>query len=330
MGLAVGEGEFPHSEEGLKANEKALKDASFFNLTAARIQASIDALTAGDMTLARRFSAMENEEYHRLLLAESSDHARDIGTLPPATHPDTAASAATVAADAPPQEPATDGNALTRGLAAFGSALAAVVVGRPAMADEAKISTETPELPASTFLTQSFGTGNIEEARRQATKYARPHASEAATIAAASTTPSPAPQKIIADPELDALIAAVSGKHTVLSKSKWRKEENIILQKALIELGYLKPETDEEKKNLAKLADGYFGDRTDKAVRDFQEANGLKDDGKVGNQETWPALVEKLKEKRDSAAAPTTELGQLEAPLPNMAQNGTSATQFIG
>ena len=38
------------------------------------------------------------------------------------------------------------------------------------------------------------------------------------------------------------------------------------------------------------VADGSFGEKTDKAVRDFQKANGLQVDGVVG-KDTWTALL---------------------------------------
>jgi hypothetical protein len=38
------------------------------------------------------------------------------------------------------------------------------------------------------------------------------------------------------------------------------------------------------------VEDGIFGDNTDTAVRDFQRRNGLTIDGKIGPQQTWPAL----------------------------------------
>jgi len=40
-----------------------------------------------------------------------------------------------------------------------------------------------------------------------------------------------------------------------------------------------------------ELADGYFGDETDRAVRGFQQSKGLHADGIVG-PDTWPALVD--------------------------------------
>ncbi|MBQ2680605.1 MAG: peptidoglycan-binding protein, partial [Eggerthellaceae bacterium] len=38
--------------------------------------------------------------------------------------------------------------------------------------------------------------------------------------------------------------------------------------------------------------DGVFGDKTEQAVKDFQQARGIYPDGKVGAK-TWPALTAK-------------------------------------
>lgn len=42
---------------------------------------------------------------------------------------------------------------------------------------------------------------------------------------------------------------------------------------------------------LGYAVDGLNGNKTTQAVKDFQEAKGLKPDGKVGRKETWPALL---------------------------------------
>jgi hypothetical protein len=54
------------------------------------------------------------------------------------------------------------------------------------------------------------------------------------------------------------------------------------IQNLLIKLGY----TDVSKSGKA---DDKFGSRTEKMVKDFQKANGLTDDGSVG-EKTWPKL----------------------------------------
>lgn len=61
------------------------------------------------------------------------------------------------------------------------------------------------------------------------------------------------------------------------------------LQARLIELGYLKGKDD-----------GYFGPKTEKAVKLFQEVNGLKADGYAG-----PATFEKLYDDPDVVPAYT-------------------------
>jgi len=45
--------------------------------------------------------------------------------------------------------------------------------------------------------------------------------------------------------------------------------------------------------DINQFADGIFGDNTEQAVRDFQEANGIAVDGVVG-METWPVLFNAL------------------------------------
>jgi peptidoglycan hydrolase-like protein with peptidoglycan-binding domain len=53
------------------------------------------------------------------------------------------------------------------------------------------------------------------------------------------------------------------------------------LQKRLLDLGY----------DVVEKADGIFGPKTDKGVREFQDDEGLTVDGIVG-QKTWKALWE--------------------------------------
>lgn len=56
-----------------------------------------------------------------------------------------------------------------------------------------------------------------------------------------------------------------------------------ILQRALAALGY-----------MSLLPESRFGSRTDQAVRSFQEGSGLRQDGIVGNRQTWPAISKAL------------------------------------
>lgn len=322
MGLNIGEGKFVYSKKTLEAFDRARKTPNEFNFSVAKLSAGIDAYSGNQDGIALELVNMSPEDFGKRLLAND---------IPGMETQPLAEPAPVLAAQAPAEIETKEagGNIVTRGFAAVGSAVAAAIVGRPAMAAGTDKLAEIPVLPPSTFLTQRFEVGNLDEAQRRAAEYVQRPAAPAQDIAAASDQV-PAAHEAVANPELDALIEAVSGKHTVLSKSKWRKDENVILQKALIELGYLKPETGEEIANPEKLADGYFGDRTDKAVRDFQKAHGLKADGKVGNEQTWPALLEKLNEKCSAMTAPATELGQLDSPLPNLAQNSAASTQFIG
>ncbi|MEU9095391.1 peptidoglycan-binding protein [Streptomyces sp. NPDC048428] len=74
------------------------------------------------------------------------------------------------------------------------------------------------------------------------------------------------------------------------------------------------------KENYELEVDGIFGDRTYRAVVDFQQRNRLRPDGKVGSR-TWPALVEDLTlGSRGFAVVAAQEL------LDNADQGGTEVT----
>lgn len=127
----------------------------------------------------------------------------------------------------------------------------------------------------------------------------------------AGTTEPASPDHSSADPALEELIRQVSGPHTTLSRSKRYKEENKLLQGALIELGYLKP-----KPNDLHPLDGYLGDNTHEAVIAFQEDMQKTNpdfavDGKVG-KDTWDALKKQLEGRR--GVVRESSLGDLAPP----------------
>lgn len=70
------------------------------------------------------------------------------------------------------------------------------------------------------------------------------------------------------------------------------------LQEALIQLGYTLP---------SYGADGKYGSETEKAVKAFQKAEGLTQDGKYGDK-THAALMEALADADDGAETPTEEV----------------------
>jgi hypothetical protein len=94
------------------------------------------------------------------------------------------------------------------------------------------------------------------------------------------------------------------------------------IQNLLIKLGY----TDVSKSGKA---DDKFGSRTEKMVKDFQKANGLTDDGSVG-EKTWPKLNDPaaVKNSGSSSSSSTSALGSAQANVPQDGET-TAGTDAI-
>jgi hypothetical protein len=91
------------------------------------------------------------------------------------------------------------------------------------------------------------------------------------------------------------------------------------IQNLLIKLGY----TDVSKSGNV---DEKFGSRTEKMVKDFQNANGLEDDGTVG-KDTWPKLNDPAAVKK-SGSTSSSALGSAQANVPQDGET-TAGTDAI-
>lgn len=101
---------------------------------------------------------------------------------------------------------------------------------------------------------------------------------------AATTTSAKATPGTVTTSEKEATVAIISALPSLARGEKGRHVE--ILQGILLAIGW-NGEGAAERIDI----DGTFGPQTERIVREFQTANGLTVDGKVGIGETWPALL---------------------------------------
>ena len=106
-------------------------------------------------------------------------------------------------------------------------------------------------------------------------------------------TPTPAPQ--------------VTPEPNYVTVKSGDKNDNVkAVQQALIALGY-----------LSGNADGIFGKNTETAVKEFQKANNLKDDGIAGAQ-TQSALFKKYSAVSSAQGQTQTQAPLSSEPVPNL------------
>ena len=127
------------------------------------------------------------------------------------------------------------------------------------------------------------------------------------------TTPTPVATETPA-PETTATATAVSVDWPTLRKND--SGENVAqLQEALIQLGY-----------LTGKADGNYGASTVSAVKEFQKANGLTQDGTAGKETQKVLFSGKAKEKAKPTATATPKATATPAPESNLLKIGSKGS----